>query len=86
MLNIEWKPIKDYEGLYEVSNDGIIRRLVIKRWVENILLIIQCILIVFLSAECNDLKVEIISKTIMLIIFILNNIILIKYGRLFYED
>ena len=27
MLNIEWKPIKDYEGLYEVSNDGRIRRL-----------------------------------------------------------
>lgn len=27
MLNIEWKPIKGYEGLYEVSNDGRIRRL-----------------------------------------------------------
>lgn len=22
MLNIEWKQIKGYEGLYEVSNDG----------------------------------------------------------------
>lgn len=27
MLNIEWKQIKDYEGLYEVSNDGRVRRL-----------------------------------------------------------
>ena len=27
MLNIEWKPIKDYEGLYEVSNDGRVRRI-----------------------------------------------------------
>lgn len=27
MLNIEWKPIKGYEGLYEVSNDGRVRRL-----------------------------------------------------------
>lgn len=27
MLNIEWKTIKDYEGLYEVSNDGRVRRL-----------------------------------------------------------
>lgn len=27
MLNIEWKSIKDYEGLYEVSNDGRVRRL-----------------------------------------------------------
>lgn len=26
MLNIEWKPIKNYEGLYEVSNDGRVRR------------------------------------------------------------
>ena len=62
------------------------KRLVLKRWVENILIIIQSILIIFFSAECDDLKVEIISKTIMLIIFILNNIVLIKYGRLFYED
>ena len=27
MLNIEWKQIKGYEGLYEVSNDGRVRRL-----------------------------------------------------------
>lgn len=27
MLNIEWKTIKGYEGLYEVSNDGRVRRL-----------------------------------------------------------
>lgn len=27
MLNIEWKPVKGYEGLYEVSNDGRVRRL-----------------------------------------------------------
>lgn len=27
MSNIEWKPIKGYEGLYEVSNDGRVRRL-----------------------------------------------------------
>lgn len=62
------------------------KRLVLKRCVENILIITQCILIMFLSAECDDLKVEIISKSIMLIIFILNNIVLIKYSRLFYED
>lgn len=27
MQNIEWKPIKGYEGLYEVSNDGRVRRI-----------------------------------------------------------
>lgn len=27
MLNIEWRAIKNYEGLYEVSNDGRVRRL-----------------------------------------------------------
>lgn len=27
MSNIEWKPIDGYEGLYEVSNDGRVRRL-----------------------------------------------------------
>ena len=26
-MNIEWRAIKDYEGLYEVSNDGRVRRL-----------------------------------------------------------
>lgn len=25
--NIEWKPIKNYEGLYEISSDGRVRRL-----------------------------------------------------------
>jgi hypothetical protein len=27
VLNIEWRTIKGYEGLYEVSNDGRVRRL-----------------------------------------------------------
>ena len=27
MENIEWKPIKDYEGLYMVSNTGLVKSL-----------------------------------------------------------
>ena len=27
MLNIEWKPIKGFEGLYEMSNTGIVKAL-----------------------------------------------------------
>lgn len=27
MKVIEWKPIKDFEGIYEVSNDGRVRSL-----------------------------------------------------------
>lgn len=27
MLNIEWKPIKDYEDLYIVSNTGLVKRI-----------------------------------------------------------
>lgn len=27
MLNTEWKPIKDYEGLYMVSNTGLVKRI-----------------------------------------------------------
>ena len=27
MLNIEWKPIKDYEDLYMVSNTGLVKSL-----------------------------------------------------------
>lgn len=27
MQNIEWKPIKNYEGLYEISNTGLVKSL-----------------------------------------------------------
>ena len=27
MLNIEWKPIKDYENLYMISNTGLVKRI-----------------------------------------------------------
>ena len=27
MSNIEWKPIKDFEGLYEISNKGMVKSL-----------------------------------------------------------
>lgn len=35
MKVIEWKPIKDFEGIYEISNDGIVRSLNHKRKNKN---------------------------------------------------
>jgi hypothetical protein len=58
------------------------KRIVLKKWVEVVIIFIQVILFMILGSESDDLKVFIISKLIALIIFGINNIILFKYSRL----
>ena len=55
----------------------------LKKWVEYSIIFIQCILILLLSSEIENLKVFIISKIIILLIFYMNHLILEKYTRLF---
>lgn len=54
----------------------------LKKWVEYNIIFIQCILIILLSAETENLKVFIISKIIILLIFYINYLILKNYTRL----
>lgn len=58
------------------------KRIVLKRWVEVVIIFMQVILIMILGSESDDLKVFVISKLIALIIFVINSLILFKYSRL----
>lgn len=58
------------------------KRIVLKKWVEVVLIFIQVILFMILGSESDDLKVFVISKLIALIIFVMNSMILFKYSRL----
>lgn len=55
----------------------------LKKWVEYSIIFIQFILIMILSADCDNLNVFIISKIIALIIFYINHLILKNYTRLY---
>lgn len=58
------------------------KRIVLKKWVEVVIIFIQVILIMVLGSESDDLKIFIISKLIALLIFGMNSLILFKYSRL----
>ena len=58
----------------------------LKKWVEYSIIFIQCILIILLSAETENLNVFIISKIIILLIFYINHLILKNYTRLYNLD
>lgn len=58
----------------------------LKGWVEYLLISIQCILVMLLGSETEDLKIFIISKIIFMIVFLINHLILIKYGRLYESE
>lgn len=58
------------------------KRIVLKKWVEVVIIFIQVIAFMILGSESDDLKVFIISKLIALLIFGINSIILFKYSRL----
>lgn len=55
----------------------------LKRWFEYLLIIIQVILFMLLACDHSNLKILILSKIIILALFIINSNILLKYGRTF---
>lgn len=57
----------------------------LKKWVVNLLLIIQVLLVLLLASDTSNLKIFIISKIIMLAIFLINHFILCNYSKLFRE-
>lgn len=58
----------------------------LKGWVEYLLMTIQCLLIMLLSSETEDLKLFIISKIIFMIVFLINHLILVKYTKLYESE
>lgn len=61
------------------------RKLYLKKWVEVAIIFIQVILFMIVGSECDDLKIFIVSKIIVLVIFFVNHLILVKYTKLYDE-
>lgn len=57
----------------------------LKNWVVNLLVIIQIMVVLLLSSDTSNLTLFIISKIILLAIFLINHFILYKYSKLFKE-
>lgn len=58
------------------------KRRVLKKWVVNVLVSMEMFLIIFLSAECENMVLFTISKVIGLIMFVAIALLLAKYGRI----
>ena len=59
------------------------KKVILKKWVEYILLSIQFMLILTLGAECDNFIIFALSKVIALLLFYMNHKIIIKYTRLY---
>ena len=55
----------------------------IKNWLSDLIIIVNTILLILVSAESDNLFIFITSKIIILIIMYLNTYILIKYSKYF---
>lgn len=58
----------------------------IKNWVQVLLVIINMLAILIMGSDCEDIKIFIVSHLFAGLVFVLNSLILLKYGRLNYED
>lgn len=55
----------------------------IKNWLSDLIIIVNTILLILVSAESDNTFIFITSKVIILIIMYLNTYILIKYSKYF---
>lgn len=57
----------------------------LKKWVINLLMIIQFMLFIVLCGECDNLLYFTLSKIIAMFLFLINHTILYRYTDLFEE-
>lgn len=57
------------------------KRLVLKKWVENIVLVIIALALIIIGSECDKMSAFLITHTIALIIFVASAFIINRYGR-----
>ena len=58
------------------------KKVILKKWVEYLILSVQFILILILGAESDNFIILVLSKIIALLILYMNHKILVKYTRL----
>lgn len=57
----------------------------LKRWVINLLMIIQFVIFIVLCSDCDNLLIFTVSKIIAMFLFLINHTILYRYTDLFEE-
>lgn len=57
------------------------KRLVLKKWVENIILVIMALALIIIGSECDKMSAFLITHAIALIIFVASAFIINRYGR-----
>ena len=61
------------------------KRIYLKKWITNLILMIQMFLFTMLGSDCESTSLFIISKIVILLIIYMNHLIIKKYTR-FYEE
>lgn len=59
------------------------KKIYLKKWVEDVIVFIQVILFMILAGDCDNIKTFIISKLIILILIYVNHIIIKKYTKIY---
>ena len=61
------------------------KRIYLKKWITNLILMMQMLLFIMLGSDCESTTLFITSKIVILLIIYMNHLIIKNYTRL-YED
>lgn len=61
------------------------KRIYLKKWVTNLILMIQMLLFIMLGSDCESTTLFITSKIVILLIIYMNHLIIKNYTRLYEE-
>lgn len=61
------------------------KRIYLKKWIANLILMMQMLLFIMLGSDCENTTLFITSKIVILLIMYMNHLIIKNYTRLYEE-
>lgn len=61
------------------------KRIYLRKWLTNLIVMIQMLLFIMLGSDCESTSLFIISKIVILLIMYMNHLIIKNYTRLYEE-
>lgn len=61
------------------------KRIYLRKWLTNLIVMIQMLLFIILGSDCESTSLFIISKIVILLIMYMNHLIIKNYTRLYEE-
>lgn len=61
------------------------KRIYLKKWITNLILMMQMLLFIMLGSDCESTTLFITSKIVILLIMYMNHLIIKNYTRLYEE-